>query len=159
MRHAKTEQQGRYTTDFKRKLKKRGHEDARLIGEKLKNEGFMPTLIISSPALRAIQTAKIMASVFSIQEAEIIEAQFLYDGYKLTEFINTIAGMAHNHESLMIVGHNPDIASLAMAFTAKEFYHYPTSAVAVLSFPCENWHETISAEGELLLFAYPEELK
>ena len=48
--------------DFNRPLNKRGKKSAPDMGERLKKLKVMPDLILSSPALRAITTAVIIAA-------------------------------------------------------------------------------------------------
>lgn len=57
LRHGKAE---RYdgNEDYDRRLKKRGKSDVACMGEWLKEQGLLPDAVISSPAIRAIMTAK-----------------------------------------------------------------------------------------------------
>jgi phosphohistidine phosphatase len=71
VRHAKTEPVTDADSDFTRQLKKRGHKDARMIADHLIGKTMVPEVIISSPAHRALQTARIMAGSFNIPESEI----------------------------------------------------------------------------------------
>ena len=148
-RHAKTEPLSDAGTDFERKLKKRGITDAGLVAE----------LIISSPARRAMQTARIYAEAFNIPEDDIVVARILYDGDTTERMIAAIAELARDTSTLMVVGHNPDMARLSMLLSSQEFYHYPTSAVTVISFPVMMWQEVEVGRGKADYFTYPRMLK
>ncbi|MDP2894669.1 MAG: histidine phosphatase family protein, partial [Sulfurimonas sp.] len=61
IRHAKSSRSDETLEDFERPLNKRGKENAPMMGERLKEKGIMPGIIISSPAKRAKTTAEVIA--------------------------------------------------------------------------------------------------
>ncbi|MDH3266097.1 MAG: histidine phosphatase family protein, partial [Gammaproteobacteria bacterium] len=61
VRHAKSSWQDRGLSDRERPLNKRGKRDAPMMGKRLVAAGVRPSLIISSPAVRAWSTAKVFA--------------------------------------------------------------------------------------------------
>ena len=62
IRHAKSDWSDDTLKDFDRPLNKRGLKNAPFMGSLLKNKNINPDLILSSPALRAITTAEIIAN-------------------------------------------------------------------------------------------------
>lgn len=158
-RHAKTEPLSDAGTDFERSLKKRGTTDAGLVAIDLKRRGYIPELILSSPAKRAMQTARIYAEAFNIPEDDIVVARILYDGDTTERMLAAIAELARDTSTLMVVGHNPDMARLSMLLSGQEFYHYPTSAVSVISFPMLEWRNVEVGRGKADYFTYPRMLK
>jgi phosphohistidine phosphatase len=60
LRHAKSSWENADLSDFERPLNKRGLEAAPLMGKVIKENGFQPEVILSSPARRAKQTAEII---------------------------------------------------------------------------------------------------
>ena len=159
VRHAKTEPLTDAENDFERKLKKRGHKDSRLVSDYLIGKGVAPDVIISSPAVRALQTAKILAGAFNIPESDVKEAPFIYGGFTNDEFITQIADMGGDAGSVMVVGHNPEIALMAVELTGENFFHFPTTATVVLNFSATSWSEIQVGQGKNQLFVYPKELK
>lgn len=159
VRHAKTEPLTSSVSDFDRRLKNRGQIDAKLIADELVSKGVQPTLIISSPAARAMETAEIMAMTFLIPKEKIVAAPFIYDGHTTGGFIDGIASLAGEHDSVMVVGHNPDMAMLAMRLTNGNFINYPTTATTVISFNITNWNNMEVGKGSLDLFVFPKMLK
>lgn len=159
VRHAKTEPLTDAENDFERKLKKRGHKDARLVSDYLIGKNVAPDVIISSPAVRALQTAKIMAGAFSIPESDVKEASFIYGGFTNEEFIDQMAELGGDTDSVMVVGHNPEIALMAVKLTGENFFHFPTTATVVLNFSAPRWSEIKIGQGKNQLFVYPKELK
>lgn len=159
VRHAKTEPLTEADSDFNRQLKKRGHKDSRLISDHLIGRSMVPQAIVSSPAVRAMQTARIMAGAFSIPESEIVQVPGIYDGLTHEELVSYVNQNAPNSQSVMVVGHNPDIATMAMKFAGENFFHFPTTATAVIAFSGNEWDEIKPGGGRTELFVYPKELK
>ncbi|NPA37557.1 MAG: phosphoglycerate mutase [Chlorobi bacterium] len=154
VRHAKTEHQN-YDKDFTRKLTNRGMNDARLIAEQLKNKNISPDYFICSTAVRAIQTTEIFADVFGYPKDKIEKQQFLYDGYTTTDFLHFISMLDNHYNTLLIVAHNPEIAMLASALSDESFYHFPTTATAVIDFETDMWERVEPRQGKVHMFLYP----
>jgi phosphohistidine phosphatase len=55
---------------------------------------------------------------------------------KMLEFIRKDG---HDCNSLMVVGHNPDVTDLANAFMKFPIEDIPTSGVVTLIFSCDHW--------------------
>jgi len=159
VRHAKTEPLMGSLSDFERQLKQRGFKDASLVAGELKRKNFNPEVLIASPAKRAIQTARIYAEVFGLQFEEIKQEMFMYDGDTTARMLDFISDLAGNANTVMVVGHNPDMVSLSMLLTQEKFYHFPTSATSVITFDINNWKDMNVGEGQLEFFTYPKELK
>ncbi len=154
VRHAKTEHQN-YDRDFDRKLISRGKNDAAIIAEQLKNKNIIPDYFICSPAKRAKQTAEIFAETLGYQNENIDEQQFLYDGYTTSGFLNFNSMLDNSYKTVIVFAHNPDIALLATALSDEDFYHFPTTATAVIDFDTDKWERINAREGKVSLFLYP----
>ncbi|HKL72328.1 MAG TPA: histidine phosphatase family protein [Marinilabiliaceae bacterium] len=159
VRHAKTEALSDVGSDFGRRLKKRGWSDARLIAELMKEKQYAPDKIISSPATRAWQTATVFADVFGIKESNIISAKILYDGDTTEGLLDAIADFAGKAKTIVVVGHNPDMAVLSMRLLNERFEKFPTSATVAINFPISNWHDMQVGSGSMELHVYPKLLK
>jgi phosphohistidine phosphatase len=61
LRHAKSSWDDTAVKDRNRPLNERGERDAPLMGRRLRDRGSRPTLIVTSPAVRARRTAQIIA--------------------------------------------------------------------------------------------------
>ncbi|MFU8827788.1 MAG: SixA phosphatase family protein, partial [Brevefilum sp.] len=61
MRHAKSSWKDDNLTDHARPLKKRGRKDAKRIAQVMDKNDLIPDLILSSSAVRAAETAEIIA--------------------------------------------------------------------------------------------------
>jgi phosphohistidine phosphatase len=159
IRHSKTEALHSGISDFDRPLKPRGRKDAELIAMALMEKGYVPDLIISSPAVRALETAQIMATSCNQNEQNIRQESFIYDGYTTDDFIRFLSETKKEHNTIYVIGHNPDIALMAINLTEDNFFHFPTTAAAVIQFNCQSWKEVSPREGKTEFYINPKMLK
>lgn len=154
VRHAKSSWDNPEWTDYSRPLNKRGLRDAPFMAELISKKNIIPDLIYSSPAMRAITTAKIFAEALNYQIDKINQNIGIYD--KGSRFINKlIANTSNEVSNLFIFGHNPDITSLSSYYSGEFFDNVPTCGVIAVRFELDNWTDTQSENGELLFFEYP----
>ena len=97
--------------DYFIKLTPQGLDDAVALANLLETKDINPDLIVSSPALRARKTAKIISKTLGF-EKNIMYNEVMYQGY-LEEVIEAITFTFHTVETLIIVGHNPLLSNLA----------------------------------------------
>lgn len=159
IRHSKTEVIYEGIGDFERKLKSRGRNDAKLIAEYLKSKEITPDVIISSNAVRAIQTAEEMARVYGYPFTNIKVAPFIYNGYTTAEFLDYISELDNSKDSAWVIGHNPEIALLGMNLTHEDFFHFPTTSSVTINFKVDKWSDIAAREGQTALFVTPRKLK
>ena len=80
IRHAKSSHDSPLMRDFDRPLNARGIRDATLLGRHLdETHDFLPDLVISSPATRAITTARMLAKETAISEWGIRQDERIYE--------------------------------------------------------------------------------
>ena len=89
VRHAKSSWKDTNLNDIQRPLNKRGNRDAPLMGEHMAKHNIIPEVILSSPGLRALTTARLISVKIGIKPSDIITKDAIYtfsmDG--LLEFI------------------------------------------------------------------------
>ena len=159
IRHAKTEALNMGITDYERQLKPRGYRDSELVVNEMKKKGIQPDLIISSPASRAKQTAQIFAKALQYDEAKIEYQKFIYDGYTSAEFIDYLGQYGKANDTIVVVGHNPEIAMMAINLTDGNYFHFPTTAATGISYDIESWENMMVREGQTEWFIYPKMFK
>jgi len=158
-RHAKTEVIRFDISDFERNLTQRGISDSALVSDHLYEKGIQTDLIISSPANRAIATAKLFAHRFGIQFNNIIQVDQLYDGFSTQEFLEMLQNKAGQYNRIWVFGHNPDIASWASNFLKEGYLHVPTGTAIGIDFDVENWADIDARSGKLSHYTSPKMLK
>src|SRR5919198_3750843 len=105
LRHAKAVPKGPSLLDHDRPLDKLGEDDALLMGKLMKDKDMIPSLIISSTALRAKTTAEIVAKGCGY-EGDIVVDQSLYEA-KPKDYLGILETLSDRYSSVLIVGHNP----------------------------------------------------
>ncbi len=158
VRHAKAVPYG-YEEDFSRKLRSSGKEDASLISTKLKEDKIIPELIISSPAKRALKTAKIYAETFHYPVSQIQLEEDLYEGITTTDFIDMLREIPETVETVFVFGHNPTIYYLTNNLVRFFNSDMPTCSTVGIEFKIDNWKEISSRGGELVFHLMPRSLR
>jgi phosphohistidine phosphatase len=154
IRHAKSSWKFPELKDFDRPLKKRGLNDAPLMGKVLKELQIMPDLIISSPAVRAITTAKMIASELGYNETLINTDPKIYLESK-SRLMKTINKIDDRYNTVYLVSHNPGLTDLANGLTGESIDNIPTSGVMVIQFECDSWSEVEKGKGKKIFFEIP----
>jgi len=78
LRHAKSSWKDSSLSDRDRPLNKRGKRDAPIMALRIHQSGIRPSLILSSPAVRAWKTAKIVAQEISYPNEFLQRDERLY---------------------------------------------------------------------------------
>lgn len=154
IRHAKSSWLDSELTDFERPLNQRGRSNAPMMGEILQKKGFKPDVIISSPANRALTTARMMAEQLRYPLHEIQVKELIYEAHMqaLLDFIRTLN---NKFEKVMLVGHNPGFTLLAEYLTGTEVKNLPTASIFAIEFPIKLWKEVDEKKGKRILYEYP----
>lgn len=154
VRHAKSSWDDPSLADKDRPLSPRGLSSAPDMGRRLAAQGHKPDLVISSPARRALTTAKKIAQEMGYSDSKIVTDDHLYfSGTR--SMVDLLEQVDDKHASVMIVGHNPAMSSLLNILCESSVENMPTCAVAVVSFDMTSWSELTMTDGELQSYDYP----
>lgn len=124
--------------DFERPLNKRGRRDAPRMGALLARQEFMPDLIVSSPAVRALTTAQMIAKELGYSAA-IREEQSIYD-YGHGACVSILQDLPDEVGTVMLFGHNPTMENLIEYFLQmRSGVIMPTCALACIEAPQARW--------------------
>ncbi|SFK48600.1 phosphohistidine phosphatase, SixA [Nitrosomonas aestuarii] len=119
LRHAKSDWKREVATDFERPLSKRGLSNAPKMAAWLAKQANMPVTIISSPALRAYQTASIFAHALDIPTQDIHFDNRIYDA-SLDILLAVIKALPEQEKSVLLIGHNPGLDFLLQALCRQQ---------------------------------------
>ena len=158
VRHAKSSWDHPELSDFERPLMKKGIRKSKPVIEYLQKKRISPDLFISSPAVRAIETARIFARGLGYSEEKIQINRKIYDGH-YDHILDIIYGTSNNIDSLMLFGHNPTISNLGNLFVHPGIDYMPTSAVVGISFATDQWEDVPNAKSRLLFILTPKKLR
>ena len=154
VRHAKSSWDDPSLDDIDRPLNDRGKNNAPEMGERLKKQGILPDLLISSPASRARSTAKKLAKKIGYAKNEIQINDGLYHGSD-DILIDIVRNLPDTAESVMLFGHNPGFTYFANQLCNINIYNIPTAGVVAIDFPMDSWQDVEFGKGELVFFDYP----
>ena len=158
VRHAKSTREYPELTDFERPLNIRGRIDAPVMGEMLRNMGVVPDLVLSSPANRALATARLFAEQLHYPLNKIQVVEEIYEAWRenLVEVLKTINS---NVLSVMLIGHNPGLQLLAEYLTDFPHENIPTCGIVGLELHLDIWSDIKEKCGKLLFFEFPKKGK
>jgi phosphohistidine phosphatase len=148
VRHAKTIQHG-YDQDFDRTLTERGEDNANRISLEMVKAGIVPDLIISSPAVRTTQTAKIYARNLGYPAGNVRYEKKLYSGMLTTNFIRMLQEVDDRHTTVMVVGHNPTVYNFLDALLPGFLLDVPTCSTVVMEFDIDAWPDLSDYSGRM----------
>ncbi len=166
LRHAKSDWGDPGLTDFDRSLAKRGQKDAPLMGEVVKQFDHVPDLILSSPALRAKETAELVAEACGYKKS-IEWVETFYTG-GCNESFTVLQGLSDKVERVMYIGHNPTMEELAATLLSADMdeewrdewaIRIPTSGLVCLDINILEWATLEPGEAVLRWFLIPRLLK
>jgi phosphohistidine phosphatase len=153
VRHAKSSWNNPGLSDKERPLNDRGKHDAPKMGKRLAKRGAKPDLVLSSPAIRALTTAEIMAKKLDYKRKDIAVDNRLYAG-EADDLLNVIRKLDDKLERVMLFGHNPELTELAHRLSS-EITHMPTCAVAEFTFGAKSWSSIGKVKPVKVLLDYP----
>lgn len=140
--------------DFDRALSTIGVNEAQEMAFRIKNRDLMPQAIISSPALRAISTARIFAGIWGRQAEEILTSDTAYAS-SVSSLLRIVNGIENDVSAAVLFGHNPELSTLADYLTEAGVSPLPTCGVVIIDFDLNDWHMVSKGLGTMLLFDYP----
>ena len=139
VRHAKSSRDDPSLPDRDRPLDDRGKQDAPMMGKRLVKRDVKPDLLISSPALRALTTAQLIAEEVGYKRKDIVVDNRLY-ARSPDDLLAVIRALDKKLDRVMLVGHNPEFTDLAHRLSS-EIIDMPTSAVAEFNFDTKAWSD------------------
>jgi phosphohistidine phosphatase len=153
-RHAKSSWSFDDLSDQERPLNDRGRDDAPAMGKALAKRRICPDIIVSSPAVRAMSTAVLVAREMQYPHDKIVVESGIY-GADVDDLLAIIRDLPDSAASVLLVGHNPTITETANALSPSSVNEMPTAAVVCLRFECEKWEEVSKVNGEFYFYDYP----
>ncbi|AEI79181.1 phosphohistidine phosphatase SixA [Cupriavidus necator N-1] len=139
VRHAKSSKDDPSLPDRERPLNDRGRQDAPEMGKRLAERKLKPDLLLSSPALRALTTAQLIADELGYARKDIALDDQLY-ATSAEELLAVVRALDKKLDCVMLFGHNPEFTDFAHRLS-DEITDMPTCAVARFSFDTKAWED------------------
>ncbi|MCJ1707078.1 histidine phosphatase family protein [Microbacterium sp. VKM Ac-2923] len=133
-RHAKSDWADEGLDDHDRPLNDRGRRDAPQIARTVRRAGVRPSVLLSSTALRARQTADAFAEAFDVDVTELPEL-YLATPDRLLD-----AARSSGADEVMVVAHDPGMTALVSRLADRD-ERMVTCAVAVFTWHDGTWDD------------------
>ena len=155
LRHAKSDWKDPALVDADRPLAERGEQDAPRMGGRLKLHGAHPTLLLTSPARRALRTAELVGRALGLdrQHTRTVAELYLATPH---EILSVVAAQDDAHDSMLLVGHNPGLTDLVNELLpGLGLDNLPTTGVAGIDLEAPTWSAATRMRGRLAYLDYP----
>jgi len=120
--------------DAARYLTARGRVSFREMALRFRDAGGLPTRILTSPFVRAVQTAEILSETLRY-DGEVVLDPRLSPGFDVEKMNDVLDGYTSERE-IAFVGHEPDLGGiLARLLSLPGGYAMRKGAIAALDFP------------------------
>ncbi len=154
VRHAKAQPADAAARDFDRPLNRRGQTDAPRIGARMRSWGAQPEHILSSPATRALATARLVVEAMRLPASAIETRDAIYEA-DAGDLLDMIRAFPPDWERVMLFGHNPSITDVLNVLTDEMIDNIPTCGAALIDFDVTDWARITEGAGQIKAFEYP----
>ena len=118
VRHAEAIERSPEIPEEHRFLTRRGRNRFRKVASSLKKSGIEPDVILTSPLIRAVQTAEILAQALKFK-GELLVTALLAHGFQQDEFHELVSAFPDAKE-IAFVGHEPEFGELVSVLLAAD---------------------------------------
>ena len=155
MRHAKSSWNHPDLSDHARPLNKRGRKSAEALGGWLRDNGWLPDMVLSSDSTRTKETFDGLGLDVPVT---FTRALYHTDTMGMKAVIRDATG-----DTVLMLGHNPGIAEFAANLVRNppdhhQFFFFPTCATMVATFPIDSWANLRWGIGTVQTFVIPREV-
>jgi phosphohistidine phosphatase len=125
------------------------------MARRLRSRKLKPDRMLSSPAVRAITTASVMARELKVAATQLQQDERLYLATP-ADMLAVVHELGGDSKHLMVFGHNPGITEFANQLSASEqIDNLPTCGVFTALFDIADWVDLGWASGQEAEFDYP----
>lgn len=136
LRHGQAIPESEAGSDHARELTVRGHAEAQRAAESLLERSNGPTLILSSSATRARQTAEASHQILAGRaELKVLDGLYLAEP---ASYLAALGLRGEPHAAVMVVGHNPGLEALIYVLTQRS-EHLATASLVEITLPISGW--------------------
>jgi phosphohistidine phosphatase len=157
VRHAKSSWNAIDLADEQRPLMEKGRKRTKKVIDYLLKNQVRVDYIISSQAVRAYETAKLLAHglKYPVENIKIDKQIYYATGDSI---LNQFYDLPDRFDSVMIVGHNPSLTDFVNQFMKSPIDNLPTSGIVSISFDTDRWEKVPVAKRKINFILFPKEL-
>jgi phosphohistidine phosphatase len=153
-RHAKSSKDDPTLRDFDRPLNERGVSDAALMADVFAARGETVDRLVTSPALRALTTAKAFAKALGVKPAELELERDIYEA-DVTTLLHVVRNIGGQPRSAMLFGHNPGFSLFTAHLTSRSAEEMPTCTTVRIDLDAKTWEDVKPGGGTLKWIDFP----
>ncbi|MDB4655597.1 histidine phosphatase family protein [Flavobacteriales bacterium] len=157
IRHGKSSWKHPELKDYHRPLKQRGVNSAFSVASELVKHNIQPDLFLSSPAVRALDTAIIVATNMAFPLDRIATENSIYEA-SVSDLLKALSVIPDENETVLFFGHNPGFTGLVNQLQEEQLSNLPTCGTMAIELPISSWSDINSASGKQLFKLIPREL-
>ena len=127
------------TGDHNRHLSPQGQNDATALGQLMAEKNYIPQQVLCSTAMRTRMTWDALST--ALPQCDITFEDILYSG-TMEDYIDLIKETPDTIDSLLVIGHNPTIHTLAANLGNTQsplLTHYPPCTLSVFEIQTDRW--------------------
>ncbi|MBS1581068.1 MAG: histidine phosphatase family protein [Bacteroidetes bacterium] len=151
VRHAKSSWADPGMEDFDRPLNDRGLRDAPAMAERFKARHEPVDLLVSSPAARALATARCYAQALDLP---VTEDKRIYEAHHRA-LQGVVESLPDTAQRVMLFGHNPGFSLLTEHLCEAGLGDLPTCAIVRIDLTVASWEEVAGGLGTLVWWDFP----
>lgn len=157
VRHATAVDKGPEGSDFHRRLRKRGRRESEVMAARVRALMDVPEQLFTSPADRALETARIFAEHMEVPAERVTLREELYGGLLPEDFLHIVQRFDNNLSSVMVFGHDPSFTEFA-GYMIPDFRDaMPKAGVLVMDIDRPRWRDVRAGDGRMAHFERPPE--
>lgn len=153
IRHAKSSWSDPTLSDHERPLNKRGKRDAPFMAELLREKSVIPDLVLSSDAVRALDTAAYFLDKLQVEKKKFTVVPDLYEASQY-DILGVLKGVNEETGTLLVFGHNPGFTGFHNFICDHYISNIPTCGITEYAIPVK-WNDLASMCAEFIGFEYP----
>jgi len=157
IRHAKSDWSNPNTRDFERPISIRGERDLEIMSSFLSLRAKQPDVVLSSCSLRTQQTTDALTSKTEYTGVTHYLKELYLSSAEVA--IDLIQEQSRTVDTIMLVGHNPQINEVANMLLDEHISKVPTLGIIAINFDIQEWFEISDIKGRLEFFVYPKQFK
>ncbi|MFN8241252.1 MAG: histidine phosphatase family protein [Bacteroidales bacterium] len=127
-------------TDFDRHLTSKGKDETVRVALRLKADGHIPDLIVTSAATRAFETAEIIEAILAPGKGLVTTNRGLY--YATPQKLeDAIYCLPDDRNSVLMISHNPGVSELARNLSNGRVWFMENTQTLILDYDIEKWND------------------
>ena len=153
VRHAHSDWGNNSLGDHDRPLSRIGEGQALLMAERMNRKNVLPNIFITSSALRALDTCKIIKNELGENSNMLVDPKIYNDG--ADGILKLIESLDDDINFISIFGHNPSMHQIANQISNKPIYKFSPCSMILSSSNISKWSDFHFTETNFLMYDFP----